>query len=325
MNRAKFREKVSGNYIALPTPFHDDFSLDLASLRRLVRRQIEAGYCTGNGVLLAGGAAGEFSVLDMDERKQLAQAVVEEAAGDISVVVGVQDTSTLRIQELAQFAQEIGADGIQISPPYYEPPTAEDYFELLQSVSDAADIPMIVYNTWWTGTGVSLEHEQIARLLEISNVGAVKWSASDHSTYESVLRDFAGKVPIVDNQLSEVWSHMLGAVGFTSHLPLAWPGWGLKLWQVLQSQDYMAATEMLSRFRIPYYRLFYKAYAYSGSEGHFDKAVLDLVGFPVGPPRPPGRTLPPSLCDEIRQMLIEADVPNVAGVEKGDGQQVSVG
>jgi len=128
LNRVSYREKICGNFIALPTPFHSDFSLNLPMLRRLVRRLLDAGYRTGNGVLLAGGAGGEFASLRTEERKQVAEAVVSEAAGRIPVIVGAQDTSTMRVLEIARFAESLGADGIQVGPPYYEPATPDDVF-----------------------------------------------------------------------------------------------------------------------------------------------------------------------------------------------------
>jgi len=313
MDQSTFREKVAGNFIALPTPFHDDFSLDLETLRRLVRRLLETGYRTGNGVLLVGGAAGEFSTLRTEERKRVAEAVVEEAAGKIGVVMGAQDTSTMRVLELARFAEKLGVDGIQVGPPYYEPPSTEDLFGLFQAVSDAATIPMVVYNTWWTGTHADLGYDQIARLLSIANVGGLKWNSPSMFVYEGVLKDFSDKIAIVDNQLCEILSHMMGAVGFVSHLPIAWPEWGLRLWEHLEGRRYDEALKMLVGFRSPYYLLFGKAFAYSGSEGHFDKAILEMIGEPAGLPRPPGRPLPPGLREEIRKMLLAAGVPNVKG------------
>lgn len=311
MDRQAYRQKISGNFLALPTPFRIDFSLDLPALRRQVRRLIKAGYRTGNGILLVGGAGGEFHTLRTNERKQIAEIAVEEAGGLIPVVVGAQSTSGLVMLELARFAEDIGADGIQVSPPYYEPASADDLFELYKSISDAADIPMIVYNTWWTGTNPDLGYEQTARLLEIANVGALKWSAARPSDFETVLRDFSSQIPIIDNHICEVFSHMMGATSFVSHPPLAWPEWGLNLWERLKEQRYVEATEMLKQFRIPYYRLFFKVYAYTGSESVFDKAILEMVGEPVGLPRPPARPLTAALREQTRQMLLEAGVPGV--------------
>jgi len=311
VDRLAYRQKISGNFLALPTPFNADFSLDLPALRRQVRRLITAGYRTGNGIFLVGGAAGEFHTLRTSERKQIAEIVVEESGGHVPVVVGAQSTSGLVMLELARFAAGIGADGIQVSPPYYEPASTDDVFELYKRISDAVDIPMVVYNTWWTGTNADLGYEQTARLLEIANVGALKWSASRPSDYETVLRDFSSRIPIIDNHICKVFSHMLGATSFTSHPPLAWPEWGLVLWECLKQQRYVEATEMLKQFRMPWYHLFFKIYAYTGSESVFDKAILELIGEPVGLPRPPARPLTPKLRDQVRQMLVEAGVPGV--------------
>lgn len=307
-----YRQTIRGNFIALPTPFHDDYSLDLPALRRQVRRLIDAGYAKGNGVLLAAGAGGEFPTLTLDERKHVANTVIEEAAGRIPVIVGAQHTSTLEVIELARFAARACADAIQVGPPYYEPPRPDDVFELFRSVSDAASVPMVIYNTWWTGTNSDLGYDQTARLLEIAHVGALKWSAPNQFNYEMVLRDFAARVAIIDNQLSEVFSHMMGATGFVSHPPLAWPAYGLTLWSALEGHRYDEALELICRFRMPYYKLFNKAYDYSGSEGHFDKAILAILGEPCGPPRPPGRPLPAAILEEIREMLVAAGVPGVS-------------
>ena len=311
MDRQALRTELCGNYMALPTPFKADFSLDLEALRRLVRRLLEAGYRTGNGMFLVGGASGEFSVLDMDERRILAETVVEEAGGRIPVVVGVQDTSTRRVVELTCFARSIGADAVQVSPPFYEPPAPDDILEMTRTISDAADIPMIVYNTWWTGVGTDVGYDLTAKLLEIPNVGALKWSASSNWTYEQVLRDFASEIPILDNHLSEVWSHMMGAVGFTSHPPFSWPEYGLRLWEHLQQREYMQAAEMLKRFRIPYYRLYFKTMRFSGCEANLDKTALEFIGEPIGSVRPPARPITPELREEVRQLLLSAGVPGV--------------
>jgi 4-hydroxy-tetrahydrodipicolinate synthase len=223
--------------------------------------------------------------------------------------MGAQDTNAFRVLELARFAESIGVDGIQVGSPYYEPATPEDVFTLFKSVSDAVSVPLVVYNTWWTGTQVDMGYDQTARLLEVANVGALKWSSPNQLNYEFVLREFAHQLPIIDNQLCEIYSHMMGASGFVSHLPLAWPQYGLRLWNFLEQQRYSEALELVKRFRIPYYRLFSKAYAYSGSEGHFDKAILEILGEPMGPPRPPARPLSEQLLEEIRQMVRQVGVP----------------
>ena len=57
MTVAKTREWLRGAVVAVPTPFHDDFSLDLDALRANIEVMIERGVRTGDGVLLVAGAS----------------------------------------------------------------------------------------------------------------------------------------------------------------------------------------------------------------------------------------------------------------------------
>ena len=307
MDRIAYKKKISGNYIPLPTPFHDDFSLDLKSLRRLVRWLIDHGYRTGNGVLLAGGAGGEFASMRTSERKKVMETVVEEAAGRIPVVVGVQDTNMDRILDLARFADQIGADGLQVSGPYYDPPTREDILELLKTISDASAVPMLIYNTWWSGPQSDISYECISEALEVANVGALKWHSPMMWSYEEVIRDFADQLPIEDNVPIEVYSHMLGATAFTSYAALIWPEFGLRLWDCLQDGRYPDAMQMVKSFRIPLNALLFKACDRTCSEGHFPKAALEIVGQPVGPVRPPARPLPSDMYEQLRKVLVQIE------------------
>jgi len=311
MDRDAFREIARGNCIPLVTPFHSDFSLDVKSLRQQVRRLLDAGYRTGNAVLLAGGAAGEFPSMSLDERKRVAETVVEEASERIGVLVGGQGTNVLDILEMARFCERIGASALQISAPYYEPPARDDIFAVFKMIADAADIPLVVYNTFWTGPHSHIPHDDVGELLEIANVAGLKWASPEMHDYERVLRSFAHRVAIIDNQVCEIYSQMMGAVGFVAHHALFWPDYSLKLWQCLEEQRYAEVLEMLKQFRIPCTTLLFKAYQLNGCEGHFDKIVLSLLGEPVGPPRPPGRPLSREFHEQVWQMLHDAGVPGL--------------
>jgi hypothetical protein len=67
MATATTREWLRGAVAAVPTPFHDDFSVDLDSLRENIEIMIQRGVRTGDGVLLVAGAGGEFPTLTHDE------------------------------------------------------------------------------------------------------------------------------------------------------------------------------------------------------------------------------------------------------------------
>ncbi len=157
MDATKSRERLTGCYITIPTMFRDDpeLSVDLDAIARHVEFLIEGGCVTGNAVLLAGGAAGDFSTMTFDERVAVWEAVVAAAAGRVPIAVGGQTTSTLELIKLVKAAASIGADYVQVSPPFYHAHTEGDFLDHVLAGADAADIGFIVYNTFWTSLGLS--------------------------------------------------------------------------------------------------------------------------------------------------------------------------
>src|ERR671924_2258557 len=114
------RERLTGCYVTVPTPFRDgDLEVDFESLSRHVRFLIDEGVVTGSGILLACGAAGDFSTLTLDERIAVTDAVVDAAAGRVPVAMGAQTSSSRELVLLAKAAQRLGAEYIQVSPPFY--------------------------------------------------------------------------------------------------------------------------------------------------------------------------------------------------------------
>ena len=99
-----------------------DLGLDLNATRRHVRFLMDRGINEDNAVLLAGGAAGDFSTMALDERISVAKAIVEEVDGKMPVAMGAQTTNTMELCRLVKSAQDLGADFVQISPPFtYSP------------------------------------------------------------------------------------------------------------------------------------------------------------------------------------------------------------
>src|SRR5579862_4548943 len=157
MDPTAMRAHLQGCYVTIPTMFHEDaaFSIDFDAIRRHVNWVIDGGCVAGDAVLLAGGAAGEFSALTFDERVAVAKTVVDAADGRVPVAMGGQTTSTLELIRLAQAAEQAGAEFLQVSPPYYFDATEGDFYEHVLAVANASKIGLIIYNTFWTSLSVS--------------------------------------------------------------------------------------------------------------------------------------------------------------------------
>ncbi len=224
MDISEARRRYGGCYVTVPTPFSDeDLAVDFASLRSHVDFLIDGGVVTGNGLLLAGGAAGDFSTMTFDERVEVATAVVQEARGRVSVAMGAQTTSTMELIRLAKAAEAAGVDLIQVSPPFYFAHTNDDFYEYVLAAARSADVGLIIYNTFWTSQNLS--HALLDRLAGIDNVVALKWSAPDNGNmeFEQTITRYADRFMIIDNQMRFVVSHMLGASAIELHICNHWP------------------------------------------------------------------------------------------------------
>ena len=153
------RKLWTGCGTALVTPFTRDGALDEAGVRRLARRQIDAGV----HFLVPCGTTGESPTLTDDERARVVELVVTEAAGRVPVLAGAGGYDTREVIASAQRYKRIGADGILSVTPYYNKPTQEGLFQHYSAIAGQVGLPIVVYNVPGR-TGCNVEPATIARL-----------------------------------------------------------------------------------------------------------------------------------------------------------------
>jgi dihydrodipicolinate synthase/N-acetylneuraminate lyase len=319
MDFERLKKRIEGCYITVPTMFRDpELEVDLVATRRNVAFLLEHGITEKYGTLLAGGAAGDFSTMTFEERVGVAAAVVEAADGRLPVAMGAQTTSTLELRRLAKAARKVGAELIQVSCPFYFTHTEDDFFAYVAEAAAAADIGIIIYNTFWTSAAVSFR--TVERLVEIPNVVALKWACprTDAMEFEDVIASFAGRLTVIDNHLQFATSHMLGARAFEVHLCNYWPEWGIKLIDDLEAGRYVAVQRALVREAMPFYKLWIEIEkTYTSGDGYLDKLCMELVGLDSSRCRPPTRDIRQGYREKCRQMLIESGAPRVVAERIG--------
>ncbi|MBI2719098.1 MAG: dihydrodipicolinate synthase family protein [Rhizobiales bacterium] len=313
MDIEKSRKRLEGCYITVPTMFRDpDLELDVAATRRNVGFLVSRGITEKYGVFLAGGAAGDFSTMTFDERERVVNAVAEEAAGRVPVAMGAQTTSTLELKRLAKAAQKAGAEFIQVSRPFYFAHTEEDFYEYVCVAAEAADIGIIIYNTFWSTADISFK--LVERLAAIPNVVGLKWATprSDSMEFEDVIVHFAKRFTFIDNNLKFPASHVLGARAYEVHLCNYWPEWGIKLIDDLEAGRFAEAQLSLASNALPFYKLWLEIEAnFTSGDGYLDKLCMELVGLDSSRCRPPTRDIRATYRERCRRMLIESRVPGV--------------
>jgi 4-hydroxy-tetrahydrodipicolinate synthase len=144
---------------ALVTPFRKDLSLDEETLRRLVRRQIEAGI----DFLVPCGTTGENPTLTRAEHLRVVEITLEEAKGKVPVLAGAGGYNTAEVIELAKELQALGADGLLSVTPYYNKPTQEGLYQHYKAIASTVRLPIIVYSVQGR-TGVNVEPATLKRL-----------------------------------------------------------------------------------------------------------------------------------------------------------------
>ncbi|HEY2014085.1 MAG TPA: 4-hydroxy-tetrahydrodipicolinate synthase [Bryobacteraceae bacterium] len=169
---------------ALVTPFRRDLSLDEETLRRLVRRQIEAGI----NFLVPCGTTGESPTLTRDEHLRVIQVTLEEAGGKVPVVGGAGGYNTHEVIDLARELERMGVSGILSVTPYYNKPTQEGLYQHYKAIASAIRLPIVVYSVQGR-TGVNVEPSTLARLAQIENIVAVKEASGNISQMANVLHE----------------------------------------------------------------------------------------------------------------------------------------
>jgi 4-hydroxy-tetrahydrodipicolinate synthase len=163
------RTNWTGVGTALVTPFTKTGGLDEPAVRRLGRRQIDAGI----HFLVPCGTTGENPTLTLAERVRIVEILVDEAGGRIPVLAGAGGYDTKEIIHLADEMRQAGATGLLSVTPYYNKPTQEGLYQHFLAIAESTPLPIVVYNVPGR-TGVNIEPATLARLATIPNVVGVK-------------------------------------------------------------------------------------------------------------------------------------------------------
>ena len=170
------RQPWTGVGTALVTPFTRSGDLDEAAVRRLGRRQIDAGI----HFLVPCGTTGENPTLSLAERIRIVETLADETGGRTPILAGAGGYDTREIIHLADEMRKAGATGLLSVTPYYNKPTQEGLFQHFNAIADSTPLPIILYNVPGR-TGVNLEPATVARLAAIPNIVGIKEASGNVS------------------------------------------------------------------------------------------------------------------------------------------------
>jgi 4-hydroxy-tetrahydrodipicolinate synthase len=229
---------------ALVTPFRRDGSLDEACLRRLVRRQIEAGI----NFLVPCGTTGESPTLTRAEHLRVVEIALEEAAGKKPVLAGAGGYNTHEVIELARELEAMGVQGILSVTPYYNKPTQEGLYQHYKAIAGAVRLPIVVYSVQGR-TGVNVEPATLARLAAIENIVGVKEASGNIGQMASVVYETPPEFIVLSGDDAVTIPLMaLGGRGVISVVSNQIPAEMTQLAQACLRGDFAKAREIQARF-----------------------------------------------------------------------------
>ncbi|MBI2220724.1 MAG: 4-hydroxy-tetrahydrodipicolinate synthase [Acidobacteria bacterium] len=163
------RSTWTGCGTALVTPFRQDGTLDEPAIRRLARRQVDAGI----HFLVPCGTTGESPTLSEDERVRIVEIVVDEVAGRVPILAGAGGYDTREVIHTARRMKQAGASGILSVTPYYNKPTPEGLVQHYSAIAGEAGLPIVVYNVPGR-TGCNVDAATLLKLSAIPGIVGVK-------------------------------------------------------------------------------------------------------------------------------------------------------
>jgi 4-hydroxy-tetrahydrodipicolinate synthase len=229
---------------ALVTPFRRDLSLDEEALRRLLRRQIDAGI----DFLVPCGTTGESPTLSHEEQVRVVKITVEEARGKVPVVAGAGGNNTAHVIEMAREFASCGANCILSVAPYYNKPTQEGLYQHYKALAEAVSLPIILYNIPGR-TGVNIEPATLVRLAQVGNIVGVKEASGNISQMATILAAVPKDFAVLSGDDGITLPLMaLGGRGMISVASNEIPAEMTRIAKLANANDFAAARELHNRW-----------------------------------------------------------------------------
>lgn len=270
-----------GSYTVTITPFTPDgAAIDLEAWKRFLDWQLASGV---PGLIVL-GTTGEFLTVEDEERTALVSTAIEHVGGRVPVLVGTMNASTPRAVRYSREAQELGADGLMILPPYYYTPTEDEILRYYGAICDAVSLPIMLYNNPVT-SNVDMSAQLVGRLVrEYENIRYIKEASLDVARVYDVLEATDGVISVFAGERI-VESHALGAVGYVNPYGNYIPRASSRIWDHLVE----GRIEEAKRIQRLIERLDHIIAEGHPTYGHqcYSKALAAVAGYPVGDVRPP--------------------------------------
>jgi 4-hydroxy-tetrahydrodipicolinate synthase len=294
MTPANIREKLTGVIVPIVTPFDERGALSLDGLAALIAFLVEAEVSG----LVPGDLVGEFPALSLNERRALIESCVRFSEGKLNVIALVSHPNMETAIDLARFAESAGVAVIKLALPYPYAPSEPMILEYLRRVAGSTSLPFIVESS----DELPIPITAIAALCADPLFVGVEETGSDFGRLHRLHREFSGRLALLPaGDAALLVLCLLGAPGcITAECNFA-PAFMRSFLDACKRRDLDSAMDLFDR-RCRYRDLFREGLG-RASFTPWAKAAIELLGVPVGKPRPPHPQLTDAELARLRESL----------------------
>ncbi len=177
-------DKLKGTGVALATPLNEDYSVDYASLKKLLDHIIK-----GNAdYLVVQGTTGESPVFTWSEKLHMLESIFDHVDGRVPIVFGLGGNNTFDLVEKSNDLKSFDLTAILSASPYYNKPSQEGITRHFRLLADAYPSPIILYNVP-SRTASNMEAETTLELAKHGNIVAMKEASGDLNQCKKIADD----------------------------------------------------------------------------------------------------------------------------------------
>ena len=281
-----------GAFTVMITPTDARGEVDVGALRDFTQWQISEGI---HG-LIPLGSTGEFLSLSDGQKVTVAETVIATAAGRVPVLIGTGAEDTREAVRLSRRAQDMGADGVMIIPPFYSTPTSDELVAHYTMIAESISIPIMVYNNPATAN-VDLTPDILARIASIEGCDYVKESTLEVTRIRDIIR-LCGARMVPFGGILGFESFVEGAQGWVAVASNVAPRAMATLFELVADAGDIPAARTHYLHWLPIIEAVAGQRYVAGT-----KALLNHMGFAAGAPLPPRLPLDAAVDREMRGLV----------------------
>lgn len=280
-SRADVKQALSDGLLSFPiTDFDTECRFDGESYRQRLEWFISHDI---SAIFVAGGT-GEFFNLSLDEFREIVRVAVETVDGKLPVIASA-GLSVESGKAFARAAEEAGADGILLMPPYLTECPQEGLVEYARQICDSTELNVIYYNR---GNGV-LDASSVQKIAaQCPNLVGLKDGKGDIQALNKIIKTVGNRLAYVGGvPTAEIFAEAYLAIGVNTYSSAVFnfvPDMAVKFYKELRKGNSEVVKQITNDFFIPFVDLRDRKKGYAVS---LIKAGAEIIGRPAGSVRAP--------------------------------------